>query len=70
MFKTDRLKTGLILGNQTEVIKIQENQSGSGSKLMTTLVNNTAKLLAHLTEEPKVPGSIPDPAIYFRFSFR
>ena len=29
-----------------------------------------AQLVARLTEEPDVPGSIPGPATYFRFSFR
>ena len=26
--------------------------------------------VAHLTQEPEVPGSIPGPATYYRFSFR
>ena len=29
-----------------------------------------AQSVAHLTHEPEVPGSIPGPATYFRFSFR
>ena len=29
-----------------------------------------AQSVAHLTQEPEVPGSIPGPATYFRFSFR
>ena len=29
-----------------------------------------AQSVARLTQEPEVPGSIPGPAIYFRFSFR
>ena len=28
-----------------------------------------AQSVARLTDEPEVPGSIPDPATYFRFSF-
>ena len=28
-----------------------------------------AQSVAHLTHKPEVPGSIPGPAIYFRFSF-
>ena len=29
-----------------------------------------AQSVARLTQEPDVPGSIPGPATYFRFSFR
>ena len=29
-----------------------------------------AQSVARLTQEPEVPGSIPGPATYFRFSFR
>ena len=32
--------------------------------------SRVAQSVAHLTQEPKVPGPIPGPAAYFRFSFR
>ena len=31
---------------------------------------HVAQLVASLTQEPEVTGSIPGPATYFRFSFR
>ena len=34
------------------------------------LPGRVAQLVAHLTQEPDVPGSIPGPAAYFCFSFR
>ena len=41
------------------------------SDRFTTLrVGRVAQSVAHLTQEPEVPGSIPGPATYFRFSFR
>ena len=38
--------------------------------IMTTLSHFLAQSVARLTQEPNVPGSIPDPATYFCFSFR
>ena len=32
--------------------------------------DRVAQSVAHLTQKPDFPGSIPDPATYFRFSFR
>ena len=34
-----------------------------------TLPDRIAQSVAHLTQEPEVPGSILGPATYFRFSF-
>ena len=33
------------------------------------VAGRVAQLVAHLTEEQEIPGSIPGPDIYFRFSF-
>ena len=36
----------------------------------SVLPGRVAQSVARLTQEQEVPGSIPGPAIYFRFSFR
>ena len=37
--------------------------------LETTKPGRVAQSVARLTQEPEVPGSMPGPATYFRFSF-
>ena len=40
------------------------------ARLPRLLPGRVAQSVARLTKEPEVPGSIPGPATYFRFSFR
>ena len=56
------------------IIIINKDSAGDSTintcKFQTMSPGRVAQSVARLTEEPEVPGSIPGPATYFRFSFR
>ena len=45
-------------------------RSGSRACVVILQPDRVAQSVARLTHEPEVPGLIPGPATYFRFSFR